>query len=67
LPKGETEGSKLFDFVAEQGGAARHSSLLSKPWRSAPLYRQERFYLWEDFSLDCRGWKAAPTEKGQLT
>jgi hypothetical protein len=34
----------------------------SGSWRSAPLYRQERFFVGEAFSLDRRGWKAAPTE-----
>jgi hypothetical protein len=38
-------------------------SLLSEPWRLAPLYRPASLFFAGAFSLDPRGWKAAPTEK----
>jgi hypothetical protein len=43
-------------------GSSTRGGVLSKPWRASPLYRQESFFVGEAFSLDRRGWKAAPTE-----
>jgi hypothetical protein len=48
--------------LLDQGESEALEKVASGSWRSAPLYRQERFFVGEAFSLDRRGWKAAPTE-----
>jgi hypothetical protein len=40
--------------------------VLSKPWRAAPLYRQERFFVGEASSLDYRGKMPLPQKRPNL-